>query len=130
MKTSNILIPLVAIALCSGCQSHEAGTASRTPVASQPVTRNPSPQEGAASTVVQPSGPTRQVISTANAEYTIESIPNPHLSATSREGDNNTNAVYSSNIIAVYVRPKGVTVNSTNAPPASDLASRMQPAGK
>jgi hypothetical protein len=33
--------------------------------------------------------------------YTVESIPAPHLSATSREGDK-PGPVYSSNIIAVY----------------------------
>ena len=49
----------------------------------------------------------------ANSEvtYTVEIIPNPHLSATSREGDK-SGEVYSSNIIAVYVHHHGESTNS------------------
>jgi hypothetical protein len=43
-----------------------------------------------------------------NYTVTIESIPANHLSATSREGDK-PDAVYSSNIIAVYVNEVGKT---------------------
>jgi hypothetical protein len=43
--------------------------------------------------------------------YTVEMIPNPHLSATSREGDK-SGEVYSSNIVAVYVHHRGESTNS------------------
>ena len=43
--------------------------------------------------------------------YTVEMIPNPRLSATSREGDD-SGAVYSSNIVAVYVHHRGESTNS------------------
>jgi hypothetical protein len=43
--------------------------------------------------------------------YTVELIPNPRLSATSREGDK-PGEVYSSNIVAVYVHHRGENTNS------------------
>jgi hypothetical protein len=46
--------------------------------------------------------------------YTVEMIPNPRLSATSREGDT-PGAVYSSNIVAVYVHnPTNNSAGATN----------------
>ena len=46
--------------------------------------------------------------------YTVESIPNSRLSATSREGDE-SGAVYSSNIIAVYVNNPTNNVGGINS---------------
>lgn len=49
-------------------------------------------------------------------DYTVETIPNPRLSPTSREGDKQTE-VYSSNIIAVHVYPRnGGMIRATNSP--------------
>ena len=78
------------------------------------------PPQRATASVPQPAATNGipQQITTDKAIYTIRVLPNPRLSATSREGDK-TNEVYSSNIIAVYVQPRnGVTVDSTNLPSA------------
>lgn len=47
----------------------------------------------------------------SDVTYTVEMIPNPRLSATSREGDD-SGAIYSSNIVAVYVHHRGESTNS------------------
>jgi hypothetical protein len=80
MKTPISLAALAALAIGAGCQSTQTH-ASNNP-------HKPAP------------APTRTV--------TIESIPANRLSATSREGDQ-PGAVYSSNIIAVYVTEVGKT---------------------
>ena len=49
---------------------------------------------------------------------TVELIPNPQLTPTSREGDR-SNVVYSDNIVAVYLNSNGATDGLTNAPPPS-----------
>ncbi len=50
----------------------------------------------------------------AQPVYTIELIPNPQLTATSREGDNRT-VVYSKNIVAVYLRTNQAASDPGNA---------------
>ncbi|HEX4263978.1 MAG TPA: hypothetical protein VH597_06525 [Verrucomicrobiae bacterium] len=87
MKTSISLAVLAAFLICGGCQSNQNHVS------------NNSPQPG----------------QSPKYTVTIESIPNDRLSATSREGDK-PDAVYSSNIIAVYVNEVGRTNRSiTNA---------------
>jgi hypothetical protein len=49
--------------------------------------------------------------------YTVELLPNPQLSPTSREGDK-SGVVYSSNIVAVYLNTNGTSPGLTNAPAA------------
>jgi hypothetical protein len=61
-----------------------------------------------------------ELIQTTNGLFKVESIPNPELSATSREGDNRP-AIYSKNIVAVYaVGTNEVDVAITNAPPKTE----------
>jgi hypothetical protein len=79
MNTAKCLLSLTALVIGAGCQSNH-------------------PQ---ASSALHGTLPNSQVT------YTVEMIPNPRLSATSREGDKPSD-VYSSNIVAVYVH------NSTN----------------
>jgi hypothetical protein len=133
MKISNILFPPVLIAMAVGCQSHPTQTVSTTTTVTRKVTQTPVTEENApASTAPQTAANAApQQIITDNAIYTIKTIPNPRLSATSREGDK-TNEVYSSNIIAVYVQPRnGGTVNSTNLSTApSPEINPQQPQNK
>jgi hypothetical protein len=120
MKALNILIPLILISMAVGCKSHEAQTVSSASTISPQMTEAPLPPQRATASVPQPAATNGipQQITTDKAIYTIRVLPNPRLSATSREGDK-TNEVYSSNIIAVYVQPRnGVTVDSTNLPSA------------
>ncbi len=117
MKILNVLIPPVLIAMAVGCQSHPTQTVSTTTTVTRKVTQTPATGENVS---VSPAPQTAsnaspQQIITDKAIYTIETIPNPRLSATSREGDK-ANEVYSSNIIAIHVQPRyGATVNSTNS---------------
>jgi len=68
-----------------------------------------------------------QQFTTDKATYTVETIPNPRLTPTSREGDK-ADHVYSSNIIAVYVHTNNTaTVNSTNATLIATPASNPPP---
>ena len=61
-------------------------------------------------------------------DYAIETIPNPRLSATAREGDK-PNEVYSSNIIAVYIHPRnGAAISSANSPAVSNDENTTEPA--
>ncbi len=53
----------------------------------------------------------------AQPVYTVDLIPNPQLTPTSREGDNRP-IIYSSNIVAVYLRtnrPDGISGDSPGA---------------
>lgn len=130
MKISNILFPLVLIAMAVGCQSHPTQTVSTTTTVTRKVTQTPAMMENASVSPAQQTatnGGPQQII-TDTAIYTIETIPNPRLSATSREGDK-MNEVYSSNIIAVHVQPRyGATVNSTNSstPPSPEINPQPQ----
>ena len=105
MKISNCLFALAVLVVGFGCRSADMRGVS---TASSPPQTVQNTQDSGASRVQQGS--------TGDFDYTIETIPNTRLSATSREGDSST-AVYSSNIIAVYVHPhNGVTGTSTNSP--------------
>jgi len=71
-----------------------------------------------------------QQFTTDKATYTVETIPNPRLTPTSREGDK-ADHVYSSNIIAVYVHTNnGVTVNATNSLVVPTAVEIPQPGNK
>jgi hypothetical protein len=83
MNISKCLVILAAIIVGAGCQSNHTH----------------------ASNGVQGRLPDSDVT------YTVEMIPNPRLSATSREGDKSGEA-YSSNIVAVYVHHRGEITNS------------------
>lgn len=123
MKAFNILIPLVLTAIAAGCKSHEARAISSTGTVSR-VTQIPASAPLEERTVANDAP---QQIVTDKAVYTIKVLPNPRLSATSREGDK-SNEVYSSNIIAVYVHPRnGVTVNSTNSSAAPSAGNNPAP---
>jgi len=106
MKISNCLFALAAIAVGFGCRSGQTHYTSTTYTSQQTVQTAPP----------QGSGPPVLQGSTGDFDYTVETIPNTRLSATSREGDKPTE-VYSSNIIAVYVHPRnGAAISSTNSP--------------
>ena len=116
MKALNIITPLVLIAVAAGCKTHEGPSVSSRRTVSPQMTQI-SAQATSTSTAQQAAadGAPQQIV-TDKAVYTIKVIPNPRLSATSREGDKANAEVYSSNIIAVYVHPRnGATVNSTNS---------------
>jgi hypothetical protein len=83
MNISKCLVILAAVIVCAGCQSNHTQASNR----------------------IQGTLPDSDVT------YTVEMIPNPHLSATSREGDK-PGEVYSSNIVAVYVHHRGESTNS------------------
>jgi hypothetical protein len=83
MNMSKILAALAVLVIGLGCQSNRSHT-------SNSVQRTASEPE---------------------VTYTVEMIPNPRLSPTSREGDT-PGAVYSSNIVAVYVHHRGDSTNS------------------
>ena len=119
MKALNIITPLVLIAVAAGCKTHEGPSVSSRRTVSPQMTQISAPSQQATSTStaqqVAADGAPQQIV-TDKAVYTIKVIPNPRLSATSREGDKANAEVYSSNIIAVYVHPRnGATVNSTNS---------------
>jgi len=119
MKALNIFTPLVLIAVAAGCKTHEGPSVSSRRTVSPQMTQISAPSQQATSTStaqqVAADGAPQQIV-TDKAVYTIKVIPNPRLSATSREGDKANSEVYSSNIIAVYVHPRnGATVNSTNS---------------
>ncbi len=129
MKALHILISPILILIAVGCQSHQTQMTSSMQAAAPQVTPAPAPPENATPAVAQQastnSGP--QQIITDDAIYTIEVIPNPRLSATSREGDQ-AKEVYSSNIIAVYRHPRnGATVNSTNSTATPSPGNNPQP---
>jgi hypothetical protein len=83
MKNSPYFAALIALTIGMGCQSNQNRVSH--------TFEKPGPE-------AQPAQPT----------YTIEEIPTTHLSPTSREGDK-SGAIYSSNIIAVYVNAPGRT---------------------
>jgi hypothetical protein len=114
MKISNCLFTLAVLAIGAGCQSAHTDASSRSSSSSD-VTQTSEVSTQTAEGAPAQHGTIVQQGSTPDVNYTIEMIPNPRLTATSREGDKPTE-VYSSNIIAVYVHPKqGVTVTSTNS---------------
>jgi hypothetical protein len=80
MKTPDYLAALIALMIGVGCQSNQ-NRVSNTFQKPRPVSQS---------------------------TYTIEEIPATRLSPTSREGDK-SGAIYSSNIIAVYVNAPGRT---------------------
>ena len=82
MNISKCLVILAAVIVGAGCQSNH-------PHASNSV---------------------QGTLPDTDVTYTVEMIPNPRLSATSREGDK-SGEVYSSNIVAVYVHPRGGSTN-------------------
>src|SRR4051812_29216075 len=111
MKISNCLIAFVVLVAGAGCRSDRTRVTSTS--TSQRTVQTTAPQKAAPQSSSGAS--TVQHGTAGNLDYTIEVIPNPKLTATSREGDKPTE-VYSSNIIAVYVHPhNGVTVSSTNS---------------
>ena len=131
MKILHLLIPLAAVAIDAGCQSDAGRTISRTTTTTQTIrtTQTTTSQQNAPPAVVpqeaKPGGV--QQFTTDKATYTVESIPNPRLTPTSREGDK-TDRIFSSNIIAVYVHTNnGVTVNATNATAIPAPADNPQP---
>jgi PBP1b-binding outer membrane lipoprotein LpoB len=129
MKILNLLIPVIVFT--GGCQSEQPRTASPTSTTTQ-TAQATAPQQNAPPAVVQqePQPTSVQQVTTGNATYTIETIPNTRLTPTSREGDK-ADRVYSSNIIAVYVHTNtGVTMNSTNATVIPAAAINPQAAGK
>lgn len=122
MKMLNFLIPVALLAFAAGCQSHQPNTISSNAAV-------PS-QNAPPSVVQQDQKPTAvQQFTTDKATYTVETIPSPRLTPTSREGDG-TNRVYSSNIIAVFVHTNGVTVDSTNASAIPTPTENSQPQNK
>ena len=118
MKALNIFTPLVLIAVAAGCKTHEGPSVSSRRTVSPQMTQISAPSQATSTSTAQQAavdGAPQQIV-TDKAVYTIKVIPNPRLSATSREGDKANAEVYSSNIIAVYVHPRnGATVNSTNS---------------
>ena len=113
MKTLYILTPMALLAFCAGCQSSRPSSKSQVSTSTQTAQL----QQNAPPAVLPEAlsaAPIRQ-FTTGNVTYTIESIPNTRLTPTSREGDR-SGAVYSSNIIAVYVHTNNsVTIGGTNA---------------
>ena len=108
MKISNFLVVLAIVVFSVGCH-----TDNRTTTDTSFVPPRTSP---ASATQTASASKPAQIDSTATApkiSYRVEVIPNPRLSATSREGDK-TNEVYSSNIIAVYVTSNGADAQTTN----------------
>ena len=117
MKIFNTVIPVALLVVAAGCQSGHTRTASQSSVKSQPTAQTPPPPQNAPPAIAQQElKPTSiQEIKTDKVTYTIETIPSPRLTPTSREGDK-AGQIYSSNIIAVYVHTNdNVTVSSTNA---------------
>jgi hypothetical protein len=115
MKIVNTLLPVALLALGVGCRSSESSTVSRTSTTPQTMHAVSSQQNEPPSVVQQELKPTTiEQFTTDKATYTVETIPNPRLTPTSREGDMET-TVYSSNIIGVFVHTNNsMTVNSTN----------------
>jgi hypothetical protein len=115
---SIFLTALALLTIGVGCQSDNGRTVSQASATTTRITESAAPQPAAepvAMTPAEPKPTSVQQIVTDKATYTIETIPNTRLTPTSREGDK-PDRVYSSNIIAVYVRTNsGVTVTSTNA---------------
>jgi hypothetical protein len=132
MKISNTLFALAVLAIATGCRTGEERTASSTSTSSRQITETSSGQR---STPVSNDPQEAAILAQGRVlvddpDYTVETIPNPHLSPTSREGDK-LNQVYSSNIIAVYVHPRnGVTVVSTNSTAIPVPANNPQPQKK
>ncbi|HEY2081649.1 MAG TPA: hypothetical protein VGI88_02610 [Verrucomicrobiae bacterium] len=98
MKTLNTLAALAALIIGAGCQSNQ-NHASNDSYKSQQAANKPE-----------------------NYNVTIESIPANRLSPTSREGDK-LGAVYSSNIIAVYVNQVGKTNGGVTNLTATSISS-------
>jgi hypothetical protein len=130
MKILNILISVALLMVGVGCRSSETHTASTT--TTRRISQTTESQQNAPPTVVQeePKPAAPQQFTVNNLTYTIETIPNPTLTPTSREGDD-TQHVYSSNIIAVRVHTNNnVTVNSIDAAATPASASNSQPQNK
>ena len=120
MKILNIFLPVALAAIAAGCQSPKPDVAHN---------NSAMPQQNAPPDIArQDLKPTNvQQITTDNVTYTIETLPNPKLTPTSREGDQ-SNHIYSSNIIAVYVHTNSaVTLGSTNATSIPAPANNPQP---
>ena len=131
MKTLNILVLVALLVVGVGCRSSETHTVSRTST-TQRITQTTESQQNAPPTVVQEeSKPSAtQQFTVNNLTYTIQTIPNPTLTPTSREVDD-TKHVYSSNIIAVYVHTNNnVTVNSIDATATPEPPNNSQPQNK
>jgi len=131
MKILNQFIPVALLLIATGCQSDEPHTSSRTSTTTR-ASLAATPQQNAPPAVAeqQPKPTSIQQITTDKATYTVETIPNSRLTATSREGDG-TSHIYSSNIIAVYVHTNSnVTVNSTNVTAVPTPANNPQPENK
>jgi len=132
MKIFNTVVPIALLVVAAGCQSDETRTVSRSATATERVAQTLAPPQNAPPTVVQqePNPTTIQQVTTDKATYTIKTIPNPRLTPTSREGDE-SNHIYSSNIIAVYVQTNNaVTVSSTNAPAVPTVGINSPPQNK
>jgi hypothetical protein len=130
MKISNTFILLTLIAGSFGCRSYAPPTVSRTTTTTQQITQIAQLQDNAppASAQEQSAPVTLDEFTTNNVTYTIQSIPNPRLTPTSREGDG-SKQIYSSNIIAVHVRTNNVTENSIDSP-AAGASDNSEPQNK
>jgi hypothetical protein len=121
-------VTLAVLVFNSGCRTGDTHATSRSTTQTTQTVRTETTRQTASEANPQREGQAGGTIvqqgSTGDSTYTIEMIPNPRLTATSREGDKPTE-VYSSNIIAVYVHPKeGVKVSSTNASAAGQAAKK------
>jgi hypothetical protein len=132
MKILNILVPVALLAVGVGCRSGKTQTVSRTTTTTQRISQTTESQQNAPPTVVQeePKSSAPQQFTVNNLTYTIETIPNPTLTPTSREGDD-AKHVYSSNIIAVYVHTNNnPTVKAINATETAAPTNNSEPQNK
>jgi hypothetical protein len=110
MKVPCCFLLIVSLVIATGCQSNSKSASNGAHAQRISQVRITSDSAAGRSVVVtNPALP--------NVHYRVEVLPNSRLSPTSREGDR-PRAIYSSNIIAVYVETNGVNTASTNAMPA------------
>jgi len=130
MKALNLCITLVCLAVTAGCQSHKPQMVSDAPGATPQVAHTWLPQSETDPSAQSELKPTIiEQFSTDDATYTIESIPNPTLTPTSREGDKMA-PVYSTNIIGIFVHPKNGAVRTNDRMGAAAPANTAAPPGK
>jgi hypothetical protein len=117
MKTLNPFISLVLLALAAGCRSHSSQSVSDAENLPPAVATEPTPNESNPATADARKSTIIDEGTSDGVSYRIESIPNPLLTPTSREGDKNA-GVYSTNIIGVFVHRNNepVDAHETAAP--------------